>query len=324
MTTLTLEDFIRPSSLDALDPETGCPGRARMESRAVAAIPALARLSSEQADIGTTCHRITAQWLSCLFQAPVENPDPKDVERVMGNTLKPLSEWDQSCIRKAVAYAVALVAKHKPTPSGVHIEVRLTSAGLFQRIYGGTADLVILKSYMISGRWYRDAIVVDWKFGFLSQGEARDSRQLAAYAFLAAEHFNCVNAEVHLFAPRLDECTAVRYERKDLDSFQKALIHTITQARSEDAECRPSLKACRYCKALVICRAVREAMMKAIDSGAIYCATTDEERMKLNQDATLCRRFAEEAAKVQKEWQTEQQAAKPETKKGGDDEYGEW
>ena len=72
-------------------------------------------------------------------------------------------------------------------------------------------------------------------------------------------------------------------------------------------ELRPSIEACRYCKAITHCRAVRERIMHAREELALFGDAVPD-RIRLMEDAALARRFSEEVRALQKEWAAEIQS----------------
>jgi hypothetical protein len=303
----TRADHIRPSALPSLEL---CPGAALMQARALALIPALGRIVHAAAEQGTLGHAVVAQTLALIYHGPDGWSDPVSVLTKAERMMAGLSDWTRDAVRRCVSYAVALIdGEHKRTGIRPTVEVEMHLSGKCIDIArGGTADLVILGS----GR----VIVADWKLGFLDQGEAADHLQLAAYAVMAWEKYISPRyrqfllepfVEVHLAQGRRREFSAATFDKNAIDAVRERIRSVVAGAMAEKPPLRPSIDACRYCKALTHCRAARERIMNANDEIALF-GDAVADRIKLAEDAAIAKRFAEEVKALQNQWVSEAQA----------------
>lgn len=178
-----------------------------------------------------------------------------------------LSGWDRACAHLAVAFAIALVRKAVRENPDAAVEILLEQhldGSVLGINRGGTADLIIVVPFV-------KVIVVDWKMGFLDQGEAADHDSLGAYAVLAAATFKTSEIEVYLYQPR-----AEKPQRASGATFDAAALkaqETWTRAVIEAAtDPNPELAAgsqCAKCRALTRCPEAKEYLMKAADAYAV-------------------------------------------------------
>jgi hypothetical protein len=214
-----------------------------------------------------------------------------------------LSDWDREVVRRCVAYVVKIVDIHKPNSDGIIVEKKLS--GTFIGIpRGGTADVIIIANDIV--------VVIDHKCGFLDQGEASEHEQMAAYAVMAFDTWKPRLVEVHLAQGRLSprkRFSAAVYNADAIERARRFAIGIVKAALLPDAEISPTIKACRYCKALVVCRAARERIMKANEELSLFGPPeTPEDRVRLAETAQIAQRLAASVKDLQKEWVREQQA----------------
>jgi hypothetical protein len=297
---MNIDEFIRPSSAEPIEL---CPGRPRMEARAVRLVPTLRDLCSEAARQGTMGHEVMAGVARDAFAG-----DWSQAQAVISGIegrMAGLAYWCKDAVRTCIAYLCDLVRRHIPRYPNVQIlaEERLPGDGiLIPR--GGTADLVLL---------CRDAdgvldlvVVVDWKTGFVSQGEAADHLQLACYAVMAADRWKPRHGVVvHLAMGRRKEFSSAMYDSEAVAGVRARIQRAVLAARAEAPPLRPSLKACRYCKALLLCRAAREYLMDAFDQLALFGAEPAD-RLQLADAIALAKRFAADGDAVLKQMRAQE------------------
>lgn len=309
-------NFVRPSSLPALE---NCPGRALCEARAVDLCPELMRVEHPAAQQGTIGHAIVAQTLSLIYHGPDGWQNPAVVLAKMENALSALEPWAADAARRCVNYSVALVDREAKAKWNVtiHVEMHLSGAhiGLAK---GGTADVVIVCTDK-AGKVGR-VVVSDQKLGFLDQGNADEHLQLWAYAVMAGAKYDPYEGvEINLAQGRRRSFSAAYFDKTALAGAADRCRSVAMAANGADPECHPAIDACRYCKALPLCRAVREEIMKATDAAALF-GIDDTNRVKLAEIAAIAGRFAEEVKLLQKEWvktaQAEPPAKEPDPSKG--------
>lgn len=266
-------------------------------------IPALERLESPQAATGTLCHMIIAQILGLIYHG--DGPTWNDPDWAFDRTaalMARLTDWDREVVRRCVAYAIHLVDRHKPNRDGILIERKLPGhwIGVAR---GGTIDFGIIVMPRV--------IIADWKAGFLDQGPADEHEQSACYACMAWDKYQPDEVEVHLAQGRLSprrRFSAAVYDAAAIERARVFAVSFVKAALMPDAAINPTIKACRYCKALVVCRAARERIMKANEELAMFGPPeSPEERMHLAESAQIAARFAATVKDLQKEWVREQQ-----------------
>jgi hypothetical protein len=289
-----VNDFIRPSAIAAFEL---CPGRPTMEGRICQAIPGWQDKTSAIAEQGTMAHAVIAQALALMYHSPVCLAQDQALVHLAG-ALERLEPWSRDAARRSVAYAASLVDiwRSKGYQVTVQIEMHLSGKGIgINR--GGTADLVLL----CATKHHLAVLVVDWKTGFLDQGEACEHRQLGAYAVMAADKHQPDHMEVHLAQARRKEFSAGYFDDQAVADIRSAVLAAVSAAQEEKPPLRPSIDACRYCKALPLCAAARNHIMHAAERHALL-GTDPTDRAKLAEDAALARRFAEEARELAKLW----------------------
>lgn len=298
-------DYIRPSSLDALEL---CPGRALMEARAIDAVPAIAHLSRPIAEQGTMGHAVIAQTLALTYQQPGGWTLADDALAQMAGTMQRLAEWTRDGVRRCVAYAVSLVDQAMQEGYRITIQIEMKLSGHAVGIpRGGTADIVILCRNQDDDiiRW---VIVDDHKLGFLDQGEAADHLQLGTYAVMAFTKYKPERGvTVHLAQGRRQEFSSAHYRPEDITAIRPRITRVVRLCWADEPPLSPCIQACRYCKSITHCRAVRERIMHAAEELALF-GDENVDRIKMAEDAALAKRFAEEVKALQKQWQDEAQA----------------
>lgn len=298
----TVADLIRPSKLGAID---ACNGAPQMEARAITAMPVLELLESPQAITGTLCHLLIAQTLTMIYhgEGPTFQP-PEDCLAKMAGAMAQLTEWDRDVVRRCVAYAVALIDKHVPNRDGIIIEKKLCGK-LVGIPRGGTADLVLVAGDIV--------IVIDQKCGFLDQGPADEHEQAAAYAVMAFDKWHPREVHVHIAQGRLSPSkrfTSAIYSAEAIEVARRFVIGLVAEAAKPTARLTPSITACRYCKALVVCRAAREHFMRANDDLAMFgVPDSDDERVRLAEAAQIAKAFADQVKALQRAWVEKAQGA---------------
>jgi hypothetical protein len=294
ITAADIEEFIRPSSLAAIEL---CPGRPTMEARAVAMIPLLRDMCSEPARQGTLGHEVLAGVGRDAFAGDWSRAQA--IVAGIEGRMAHLSGWTKDGVRACLAYLCALVATNVRRFARVDVleEIRLDGAGI-DIPRGGTADLVLL-CYDAAGVLSL-VVVADWKLGFVSQGEAADHLQLGGYAVMAHDRWRPrLGVEVHLAAGRRHEFTSAHYDAPTVAGVRARLKAAGAAARVAAPELRPCLKACRYCRALLFCRPVRDLIMDARDQLALF-GFDPAGRLDLQDAAALAKRFAQDADAVLK------------------------
>jgi len=254
----TVESFIRPSALPSL---ALCPGAAKMQAHVLNNIcdGGYVEEESEEASVGTKIHDAAQVGVESYIAG-------MDWENAIGHAKAyavnqlGLSPWDVIYAERCLGFAQELIAKYEIEREDILVEHKLNME--YFGLRGGTADLVLIVPYKL-------VIVVDWKCGFLDQGEASEHDQLQAYGSAAADTFKSKKAMVYLFQPRMDTNIRASGATFDLSAIEKNKAWTqqvVNAARAENPELNPSYDACKYCKALGRCHAAKEWIMNVFEA----------------------------------------------------------
>lgn len=243
---------LRPSSLEAIE---ACPGRAFMEEQVCQLVPALDDITSEAAQQGTWGHEVLASIAKEAFIGDWSGADA--VIAGIEPRMTHLELWCKDAVRSCLTYLLGLL--RRLTSDGYHVQVLAethldgTHLGIPR---GGTADLILLVSDR-DGRLI-DVHIIDWKCGFVYQGEAADHLQLGTYAAMAAKRWDRAKRFiVHLAMGRRREFSSALYQAPELAAISHRIRGVVSAATAQVPVITPSLKACRYCKALPLCRKAR-------------------------------------------------------------------
>lgn len=310
ITAADIEEFIRPSSIEAIE---ACPGRPTMEARAVRLVPLLREMCSEPARQGTMGHEVLAGVGRDTFAGDWSRAQA--IVAGIEGRMAHLAGWTKDGVRACLAYLCALVATNVRRFARVEVleEVRLDGLGI-DIPRGGTADLVLL-CYDAAGVLCL-VVVADYKLGFVSQGDAADHLQLGGYSVMAWDRWKPTQGvEVHLAAGRRHEFTSALYDAQAIASVRARIRRAGAAARAEARELRPSRTACRYCKALILCRAFREHFMDASDQFALF-GFDPANRLELADAIALAKRFAQDGDAALKQARADEadRASRAETK----------
>lgn len=264
------EKYRRPSALSQI---AACEGAPLMQAHVVA-------LDGEpptapEAELGTDGHRFIAEAIEGWKLAQ----DTGEHGACWGDTIAlacneaaaaGLDAWTVRCIQHCLEFARDLIAKHDIHPDNVLTEHPLDMAALgFQR--KGTADLVLV----IPGKL---VIVVDWKLGFIDQGEADDHDQTQAYASAAAETFNAKEVLVWLVQPRAEKAhrrTGATYDADTLRANRAWTVAVLNRSRSSAPQLRAGYSQCVHCKALHRCPEARRYIVDTQEALAALGAPLD-------------------------------------------------
>lgn len=256
--------FIRPSFLPVL---AACPAAAQLSFYVVERFgepPAAAVM-----ELGNDIHACVMLALLPLVADPEAKPDTDAALAKFPG----LSGWDQACVRRCVEFAVALVAKTRNDFPGERVEVLLEhhlDGSVLGIDRGGSADLVIVVPF-------KHLRIVDWKAGFLDQGEAADHDQLAAYGVMGAVTFKTRTVEVYLFQPRAEKASrasGARFAAAELKATETWTRAVVEAATEDNPEAVAGLH-CTKCRALSRCPAAKEFVMRLHDAIEIIGLPTD-------------------------------------------------
>lgn len=279
---------IRPSAFQRL---SACPGSAHMEAAVRDLLP---ELESEDASLGTKVHAAVAEFIEkgVKLGVPFSELFRPDVQ-----IRHQLDSWSWACVERCVDFALALVAKYEIAPNNILVEHHLDMADLSVE-RGGTADLILVDPF-------KQVIVIDWKTGMLVQEDADTHDQLSVYAIAAARTFKVDKVQVYLYQPRAEEsarASAAVFDAAALKSNEAWVRKVSFDAQDPDADLRPSFSACKFCKALAVCPAAKEFVMRASEAIANgLVPTTADAWGDLCQTAKLAGKFGDAGEKLVKD-----------------------
>lgn len=119
---------------------------------------------------------------------------------------------------------------------------------------------------MASGRFDRClwtpsvALVVDWKTGFSEPDPAEQNAQLKVLAVLVALHLPSVKEVIVQIISGPFGVTEARYDRPALAKAWEEIMATLKAIQDPLAPLSPSLEACQYCPAVLICQPARDLL----------------------------------------------------------------
>lgn len=294
------EKYIRPSALGAI---AECEGRPLMEARVVEldGEPPV----SEVADLGTDGHRriyeAIESWKLCQ-ETGEHGAEWGDTIAAACNaaTEDGVDGWTVICIQRCLEFARDIITKHGIEPDNVLGEHQLdmASVGFKQLANSGRADLVLV----VPGKL---VIVVDWKLGFIDQGDATEHDQTQAYAAAAAETFQATEVQVFLVqprAPKLHRITGAKYDAQDLRDNRAWTASVLTLARAANPRLTAGYQQCLHCRALTRCPEARRFIMDASEALAALGHPLDADGFgELANAAKTADKFAEVGKDIVKE-----------------------
>ena len=153
-----------------------------------------------------------------------------------------------------------------------------------ERIFGGFSPNVMREKRLwlevdgkpaLSGRfdvvYYTDkqALVQDYKTGFGEPDPAQQNAQLRVLAVLLAFHQSTIEEVIVQIISGPYGVTEARFTIAQLATIYEEIIATLRAINSKDAPLNPSPEACRFCKATMICPALR-AELKPVEQLDVY------------------------------------------------------
>lgn len=249
------EKYIRPSRLKQL---SICAGSAKMQAITVGMFGAPAE--APVATLGTDLHGYAeggvkdykggSDWGGAIANAC--NAATKDG----------VDGWSVNCLQRSLEQVRDICEKY-----GIERDNILTEYQLDMDVVGihrkGTADLVLVNLDN------KIVIVIDYKFGFIDQGEANENDQTQAYAIAAASDFHCDKVFVYLIQPRADIDNRISCSLYDAESLRQSRLWidaTVRLARASNPPLTPHYDACLYCEALAHCAAAKEYIMNTLEA----------------------------------------------------------
>jgi len=104
--------------------------------------------------------------------------------------------------------------------------------------------------------------VIDLKYGQGERVEAFENTQGLLYAIGALNDYGYIydidNIVIHIYQPRINNYSSWELTTIELQSFSTMIELAAKKALSNDAECNPSEKACKFCRAKAECKALHD------------------------------------------------------------------
>jgi hypothetical protein len=241
-----------------------CPGSYRLESL-MPYEPA-----GEAAAVGTAIHELSEIILSGKEIPIGTDPDHLSMAQGYANFINALVE----------------------NPRKKLIEVNLDE-GLksLHPALGGTADAILVDGDHLH--------VVDLKTGRVAV-DAENNKQLLTYALGAMRQFKApstITCTMHIFQPRVGH-SKWTVSGNYLNLHGRRLLEAAELALTSDAPTRPSVDACRYCKAKTICPSMREKVQETARSDFLPDTSITPEML---DDAVLMAAWADAVQSAAKE-----------------------
>ena len=285
------EKYIRPSTLRQI---SLCPGSPTMQAAVV-----LGYGEAQEADmarIGTVMHEICENavngwvlnlmsWDEALFRA--------DVDALSHG----LNKYDRWCVEYAIKEVAKLIDYYGIEKINVRTEqtIPMHKLGMDRT---GSADVVLIMPMEF-------VVIIDYKFGFIDQGNPATHDQTAAYAAAASDVYMLPKVVCHLIQPRAEaeyrNPPAATYDAQALDHATRWTKATTDMCRTEDPKLFAGYEQCCYCRALGQCKQAENFIMKTLEAVALIGWPTDpNEAGEAVEAAKLAELRAEEVKELAK------------------------
>ena len=227
-----------PCGPSSLHRRAACPGSMYAESE-------LPDNAGDEARRGTRLHSTLSKMILALPGALVEGgaDDAEEAEALQFCL-------DYHARRRAEAPAASIL-----------LDQYIDLAWLHELIGGGTADAIHILPF-------ESALVVDWKFGRGDVSAASDNLQLMAYACAVARRYDVPKVQVDLVQAATRRITSHTYTAADLQAAEIELRRIA--AACNWMPIRNAGAHCKYCKALAMCPAAKEAVEGAMKRDASH------------------------------------------------------
>lgn len=287
---MSRDKYIRPSSLGAV---ALCAGRPTLEAHMVELDGE--PVASEVADLG---HDLHARSQAAIDMLSLGFGWEDAIEQACESALADgVDSWSIYCLRYALGIVRELAVKY-----GIELDNILTEHSLDMASLGfaqnGTADVILV----VPGDL---VVVIDFKYGFVDQGDAADHDQIQAYAAAAAETFTAKRVIVALIQPRAEKPNRITQASFDAHSLRKNRAWTqsvISLARAENPPLTAGYEQCKFCRALHRCPEARKKFMDAKEALEIIGKPLDADGFgELADSAKLADKFAEVGKDMAKE-----------------------
>jgi hypothetical protein len=210
------------------------------------------------------------RWLHCPASVAIEStiPDTSSFYAEEGTAAHSLAEMclesqqppesyigvevDGFMVDKIMAYHVAEYVDYCNAIEGKKFyELRVDYSDYAEGGFG-TADCVVQQANVLH--------VIDLKYGSGVKVSAQQNEQLMMYAVgaLMSEKIKKVDTVyMTIVQPRMDNIDTYKLAAKDVLKWAEEIVRPAAiKATQPDAEFKPSTKACRFCKAKSVCRAL--------------------------------------------------------------------
>lgn len=219
----------------------------------------LSSTTSKYAKEGTKCHELVSSdikdWLR-IIASKEGNYDKKDYDSFLYH-LENIKYNENSSKHLIIDCFKSFVSIHSSLSEVDVILDKKFELSFIDKDERGTVDLIVT-GYNCDNRY--EVHVVDFKFGYGVHIEAENNLQLLCYTkgYIQSEYHSVKDYDLHLhiFQPTfsnsswsLDE--EEKYKWIISDNFYKNVVRKCKQL---EPEFKPSVKACKFCKAKSICK----------------------------------------------------------------------
>jgi hypothetical protein len=153
------------------------------------------------------------------------------------------------------------------------------------KVASGRADRVVMNGTR--------ALIQDYKFGFREPDPAESNAQLKFLSVVVAMAYPHLTEVIAQIVSGPYGVTETRYSLPQLAAAYTGILDTLTKLKAAHAPFRPSIEACRYCPAAMICQATKE-LVGPVAKIQYSALPTDPERAgKLLDECALLERHIE-------------------------------
>ena len=155
----------------------------------------------------------------------------------------------------------------------VEVEKALSWTEDGEVITAGTADVIFYPPVEVDpelaaagdGDW-REAVIIDWKFGRAQVDTTNVHLQMMAYALLLfKEHPDLTSVSCHIYQPRVGGEYTSDYNIIDVPRMEEEIRATIDACKVVDPVISPSHSACAYCTGLPVCPSVQDMAGRSLE-----------------------------------------------------------
>lgn len=208
--------------------------------------------------------------LACPGSARMEKglPDAKTVESIQGDRLhryKANSDWERKLLPQPEQDLLRIADRlERQIFETINLEAEYEDRReieLHDDLISGHPDLLRIYKIQVPPLW--TSVIIDYKFGWSAVPAADVNLQMRVYAVLAPTP----TTYVAIAQPRLpfaDRITIAKYTEETKAAARSQIEDILRRTAEGAAELVAGEEQCRYCKARMICPALRDAVTKQL------------------------------------------------------------